>query len=372
MANAQSFSTFIRTLKSAPTRAARSTLIDRYLSACITPVVEGNRAYFVYRGAGSKVSVVGEFNGWNPSRTPMKRVAGTNLFYTMKVFPPTARLEYKIRVDSAWILDPLNPRRAMGGYGENSDLWMNEYRPSAIDLPRPGVPAGRLDTIVFKSALLGRSHPIYIYSPGADTNLRAFPVLYVTDGGDYLHLARLNIVLDNLIADGRITPVVAVCIDPRTNSNDDRTNHRMQDYAANDWFLDFVQMEVAPVVERRYRISAKPKDRAIIGASMGGLIATYAVLKRPEFLSKCGAQSPAYFQADSAVIRLASVLHEIDADIVIQTGTIGDTQVEARIMQHLLKKKGARVFYEEFHEGHNWTNWTARLETMLEHFFPLR
>jgi enterochelin esterase-like enzyme len=216
--------------------------------------------------------------------------------------------------------------------------------------------------------LLNRRYPVYIYIPAEAAS--PLPAIYVTDGGEYLSLASAAATLDRLIGTGRMRPVAGVFVDPRTDPADRSSTRRMTDYAASSSFIDFLEQEVAPFVEARYPVSGKPEERAIVGASLGGLIATYAVLARPGFVSKCGAQSPAYFFADSAVIKLLDTMRTVRGDFYIQAGTLSDTQLEARLVTRALRERGAQVLYEEFPEGHNWTNWRTHLAAILEHFFP--
>ncbi|HZY11065.1 MAG TPA: hypothetical protein VFF29_07915, partial [Bacteroidota bacterium] len=56
----------------------------------------------------------------------------------------------------------------------------------------------------------------------------------------------------------------------------------------------------------------------------------------------------------------------------LQTGIIGDTEIEARRVAQLLRKNGGIVKLEEAPEGHNWTNWRARIPLLLTYFFPSR
>src|SRR5262249_46295576 len=132
---------------------------------------------------------------------------------------------------------------------------------------------------------------------------------------------------------------------------------------------DFLEKEVVPEIGKHYFVSDSAGDRLMVGASMGGLISTYAVLTRPHFVAQCGAQSPAYRQADSAVIKRSSDFKGIPGSVMIQTGTINDTQPEAMFVAGKLKDAGCSVWYEEIHEGHNWTNWKRNLPKILTHFF---
>ena len=180
----------------------------------------------------------------------------------------------------------------------------------------------------------------------------------------------MNIVIDNLLATKKIQPVIGVFIDPRTELSDPSTNQRMKEYSANDAYLDFLEKELSPYLAKHYNTLEQSQSRMIMGASMGGLIATYAALVRPEFFPNCAAQSPAYKQADSAVIKLLRKTKLTKIKAWIETGTINDTQSEANLVYELLRRSGATVKYSEYPEGHNWSNWRARLAQILEHFFP--
>lgn len=368
----QSFESFLAKVHEAQDSLSRSQLITEYLTHAKVPVVEGNTAYFLYRGQGHAIAVPGELNHWNPSAALMHRVEGTDLFLRKEKIPMNGRVEYKLWVDSTWILDPLNSLRSVGGLGENSDLWMPEYAPPQDIVENPSVSHGRIDTIWFVSKALNRTHPVFVYVPQGEYKGKELPAVYVLDGGEYLSLGRMNIILDNLISAHRIEPILGVFVDPRTDLHNSNTNYRMSDYGASDTFLLFLSQELIPFINKNYTASDSASKRAIIGASMGGLMATYTALKQPEQFVNCAAQSPAYFQADSAIIKFLRTVSKADINAYIGTGTIHDTEIEARLVSNLLEKRGARVHYTEFPEGHNWTNWRARIREILEYFFPAR
>ncbi len=73
-----------------------------------------------------------------------------------------------------------------------------------------------------------------VYLPFQQSKTEKLPCIYVTDGYEYLHpkLGNMSTVLDNLIEDKEISPVIAVFIDdgaPVDRSN----NRRMQELAMN-------------------------------------------------------------------------------------------------------------------------------------------
>lgn len=84
------------------------------------PQVRGNEALFQcdgrYAGKDSRISVGGDFNGWNPESSPM-HPEGNGLYRTRLHIPIPSDYHYKFFADGKWIPDPSNPRREPDGYG---------------------------------------------------------------------------------------------------------------------------------------------------------------------------------------------------------------------------------------------------------------
>lgn len=332
--------------------------------------IEDSTVYFMYAGKARRVCLASDLNGWSAASDTMKRLAGTDFFYLPVTIDPAARFEYKLVVDSAWILDPINQQQAFGGYGPNSEIWMPRYSPPQEIAYRSGIAHGTIDTMVFTSKVLGRTHPVYIYLPQRyRASRKSYPSIYVTDGGEYISLALMLNVLDNLIAGKRIPPIIGVFIDPRTDGKSAGTSTRMKDYAMSDSFVNALANELRSRLTKKYRISSDASQTAIMGASLGGLIATYAALTRPDVFGLCAAQSPAYWFKDSSIFTIAREGHRKDVRFYIDTGTIRDARPDAVRMRDLLVSKGHEVHYGEYPESHNWGNWRARISTILTYFW---
>jgi enterochelin esterase-like enzyme len=372
--SAESFHAFLARLAALPDSVSRMRLVKtlaEHRAMLGTPFIEDTAVTFIYCGAAVRVTVPGDLNGWNPAADAMTRVQGTNLFYLVKRAEAAARFEYKFAVDSTWILDPFNRRTAMGGFGPNSEIWMPAYTPPAEVVPRLGIPHGRIDTLLVESAILGRRYTAFIYVPPGYAAIRGrLPSLLVTDGGEYLTLGLMNTVLDNLIADRRIRPLLGVFLDPRMDLRDPETSMRMEDYAMNDSFAGFLTGEVLPLVRSRYRVSTDPGETGIMGASLGGLCATHAAFTHPDVFGLCAAQSPSYWWNDDALMNLIDREPKRPVRFSIDTGTIGDAQEGARRMRDVLKRKGYPFAYAEYPEGHNWVNWRSRIDDILTTFWP--
>ena len=367
------FNDFLETVTSEKDSISRKATVDTYVAMVRDSgraIIEDTIVYFLYSGKARRVAVASDLNGWNDSLDTMKRIDGTNFFHLSKSVDAAARFEYKLVVDSTWILDPLNRQQSFGGYGPNSEIWMPHYSPPKEIEYRPEILHGTVDTLIFKSKLLGRSHPVFIYTPpGYKKSRRKYPSIYVTDGGEYISLALMLNALDNLLAERRIEPVVGIFIDPRTDGRDARTSTRMVDYSLSDTFVNAVVGELRPKLMKRFRLFAKPEETAIMGASLGGLISTYAAYVHPEVFGLCAAQSPAYWWKEKVIFRLIENGPREQIKFYIDTGTIRDAQAEASQMRDLLEAKGYEVKYAEHPEGHNWVNWRARLSDILTYFW---
>jgi len=353
--------------------AARKNAVEAFVNkvrASGRLIIEDSTVYFMYYSIAKRVSVPSDLNGWSPAADTMKRIPGTDLFYLAKSVDKAARFEYKLVVDSTWILDPLNQQEAFGGYGPNSEIWMPRYSPPKDIQYRSEIAHGTIDTLRFKSALLGRTHPVFIYlPPGYKNSRKTYPCIYVTDGGEYISLALMLNVLDNLMADKRIQPVVGIFVDPRTDPRNAQTSMRMLDYSMSDTFVNALLTELRPRLMKKYKLTTKPEHTAVMGASLGGLIATYAAYKHPEVFGLCAAQSPAYWWRDDAIIKLIQSGPQKQIKFYIDAGTIRDARDKAYKMKSILESKGNQILYREYPEGHNWANWRARLATILTYFW---
>jgi len=351
------------------------------------PISGDSSVWFFYSGNVSTAAVAGDFNGWRPDTDRLMRIEGTNVFFLEKKFDPASRFEYKIVADTRWMLDPLNSQQAVGGYGPNSEVWMPRYVSPEEITYRPRIPHGTIDTLHIPSALLGRTSTVYVYLPPgrsiahrvspAHTGKTAgtpLPVVFVMDGGEYISLARMITILDNCIADKRIPPIGAVFVDPRLDPRNSATSMRGPDYTLNDTFVVALAKDFRDPLAARYGFSTDPRWTGIMGASLGGLVATYAAYRSPDVFGLSAAQSPAYGWREEAILGMLSSSPHTATRFYIDTGTMRDAEASARRMRDALLCRGYTLRYGEYPEGHNWVNWRARIDDILEFFYgaPLR
>jgi len=354
------FEAFIASLEEAP-GSARPAMIEGYLDSARVPVILDTSAWFVYRDASaSSVSVAGDFNDWKPGRDTLRKVPGTDLYCLRMEFENDARLDYKFVVDgSRWILDPLNPDLVTGGFGPNSELAMPGYVQPAEIIRNPGIPHGTVIEQMFVSDILGNERNVYFYlPPGYDSAEGGpYPVLFVHDGGEYIRLAGMVNVADNLIAAGRIEPLVIVFIDPV-----DRTG----EYGGGSGFMRMIVEEIAPLVDGKFAVDRDPAGRGMMGASLGGLISVLITWQHPETFGFCASQSGAFMSDYTGAVRMVEAGPPRDVRYYLDWGTyergIAASNEERR---EAILGGGHKLTWKVYHEGHSWGSWRAHLDDIL-------
>jgi enterochelin esterase family protein len=362
------FGALFKRVAAAP-EPARQAIADSFMAAISSfPFVEQRTiAYYLYRGTATTINVPGDANGWNTGAFPMTRIAGTNLWFRQAVFEPDARLDYQFFLNrSTAILDPLNPHQVNSGGGPNSELAMPDYvQPPEIEM-YPNIPHGTLSNLTVSSRIPGNSRSIRVYTPPAyaTAGSDSFPVVLFHDGFEYLNFGKANNVLDYLISENRIQPVIAVFVPPVQRSDE-------YAYNATSRFELFIVSEVMPFVDARYRTKRDPASRAMIGLSFGGLITTQICYNRPESFGLCGPYSPSYWAKGMEVFNHVVNGPKKDIKFYLDWGTYETgIAVNARPMRDKLLAMGHAVNWNEWHEAHSFGSWRAHIDNALEYFFP--
>lgn len=331
--------------------------IERLKKAERSPLVEDDKATFIYRGKAKRVLVVGDHTGWSVATAgEMRDVAGTDLKYLTLEFPKSARVEYKLVADGEWILDPLNPNRNDNGVGgHNSNFTMPGYRPTPYARGADDL-GGKLETLALPGDAK-RKVQVYL-PPGYSENGGArYPVLYMQDGSQFLRLGRAAEVADRMIRSGEIKPFIIVFIDPL---------ERNREYWASDDFAGWMAKTLVPLVDSRYRTRAERDGRALLGASLGGVISVWTALKHPEVFSRAGGHSSAFQIDEGRVLDALSKLTGEDRRahpirFYLDTGRLEPLVAVNRRARLILASKGYPVTYVETDAGHNYTTWRDRL-----------
>ncbi len=330
------------------------------------PMTNLTHATFIYLGTPptETVLVVGDFTEWGNDPKTMKRLEGSNLFYLTWEFDPDARLDYKFVVDGQWILDPLNDKTVMGGFGPNSELAMPKYvQPEEIKY-FPDIPHGEIKyhENVY-SPQLSNSRTIAVYLPPNYDEAKQYPTIYAHDGLEFMTLANMTNVLDYLIWKGEITPVIAVFIPPISGEE------RISEYNPNEKFADFISTNIVSLIDSMYSTIQSPESRAMLGVSLGALIAAYIGYTRAEIFGNIASMSGAYWYNETIILQIKSGDKE-SIKWYVDWGTYEqDIMNGSKQLVQVLEDRNYDYIIQEWHEGHSWGNWRAHVDEALIYFF---
>ena len=203
---------------------------------------------------------------------------------------------------------------------------------------------GNTDIVSMKSAYTGQTHELIVVYPDSYSKNpdKKYPVLYFTDG--YWDTPLLAAAYGNLLYDKMAPEFIMVGL-----SYPDGTDYgsaRVRDYTytsmpmapgsgKGDQFLNFLEKEVAPLIESKYH--GDKDNRTLAGASLGGLFTLGAALKTPDFFTGYIALSPAVIWDGGAVFKLEDALAkqspQLKARMFISVGSLEPAQFRGSIEQ---------------------------------------
>jgi enterochelin esterase family protein len=233
-------------------------------------------------------------------------------------------------------------------------------------LRRPGIPQGNVQTQSFVSAITDHDYSLSIYTPPDYRGGEPYPFLLFFDEWTYTHVIPLPVILDNLIADGAIPPLVAALF------GHTRREDRMREMDFYEPFFTCVGQELLPWIWEHYAVSRDPAQTTVAGASMGGIAAMYSGLLYPEYFGNIYSHTGSFQAgppAKKAYQRLEHALrrHSVTAQrFYLDVGMLerdemgfgspdgGPNALEStRTMRDMLLERGYEVHYVEYPGGHD-------------------
>ena len=147
--------------------------------------------------------------------------------------------------------------------------------PAGWDVKRDNIPHGKLSMISYDSNTVGTRRKMNVYTPPGYSSEKKYPVLYLLHGigGDETEWARYaqpEVLLDNLIADGKARPMIIVMPNGRAQKDDRPIGDIFKHIPAFLVFEGDLLDDIIPTIESRYSVQSDREHRALAGLSMGG------------------------------------------------------------------------------------------------------
>jgi enterochelin esterase-like enzyme len=271
---------------------------------------------------------------------------------------------YSLLIDGVAVADPAS--KTYYGMGRMA---------SGIEIPFSGgdyyaekdVPHGEVRIRNYFSPVTRSWREMYVYTPpGYDTAAGdRYPVLYILHGGGedetgWAMQGRTNYIVDNLIAEKKALPMIIVMPDANMSSSAfDETGLQL--------FESEMKKSIIPFVERNFRVTADPRNRAMAGLSMGGIHTLYTGVRNFPLFGYLGVFSSGWIiplqqgiaDGQYAFLREhgAGFNDSVKVFWFSQGGKEDIAFVNGQKMLAKLDELNIRHSYYEYPGGHTWPVW---------------
>ncbi|SEI91503.1 Enterochelin esterase [Dyadobacter koreensis] len=272
---------------------------------------------------------------------------------------------YSLLIDGVALADPSS--ETFYGMGRMASGIEIPYRNGGY-YAQKDVPHGEISIRKYFSRPMGSWREMYVYTPpGYEKSTEKYPVLYLLHGGGedqrgWATQGKTDLILDNLISEGKAKPMVIVMMDGNVSSGG------LAGFNENvlKSFENELKQAAIPFVESNFRVETDAKNRALAGLSMGGLQTLYAGIKNTEMFSSLGVFSSGWFSNNTALTEPQYAFMKTNAEKInsnlknfwISMGGQEDIAFNnCKIMCAKFDELGVKYAYSEYPGGHSWPVW---------------
>ena len=262
--------------------------------------------------ANAPIHFAGNINGWNPGDPNYILQTGEDGNLQITIPEGNGSVEYKFTRGS-WATVEGNstggalPNRSFTFTGSPQTINVTILTWEDLAGGSNSTAASNVQIIsnAFAILQLNTTRRVWLYlPPDYETSGKNYPVLYMQDGQNLFDNAtsfsgewQVDETMNSLFANGDYGAIV-VGID---NGGSERLNEYSPwvnpQYGGGDGdqYMIFLANTLKPYIDANYRTRPEPEMNALIGSSMGALIATYGSCEFPDTFRKVGSMSPAYW-----------------------------------------------------------------------------
>lgn len=269
---------------------------------------------------------------------------------------------YHLTIDGATVNDP----------GTNNYYGSTRWE-SGIEIPAhdrdfyalKNVPHGNVQQVIFNSPSTGEQKRAFVYTPAeySANPKKKYPVLYLQHGwGEdetaWSNQGHANLIMDNLIAEGKCKPFIIVMTYGMTNNARFGT---INSFNYKDFETVLVD-ELIPFIDSNFRTIPDKKHRAMAGLSMGGMETKNITLARPEVFDYYGLLSGGIYTPDD--------LKDVKPRLIFTS--CGSKENPERVRQSVDELKAAgfnAVSYVSDNTAHEFLTWRRSLKEMAPLLF---
>lgn len=236
------------------------------------------------------------------------------------------------------------------------------------------VPHGAVAQRYYWSKNLNQMRRMHVWTPaGYEKSKAKLPVLYLIHGGgdndaSWPGVGAAGWILDNLLAEGKMAPMVVVMPNGTITSVPNEVPPFAQDMVTS----------IIPFIEANYNVLTDKAHRAVAGLSMGGMETMEVAFTHPELFDYAWVlsssfqpgQDPAAESARLGVKKNVAKLNAFKKLVFTQGGPADIAYNNCKNTRAQLDKDGLKYEYmENAQAGHSWATWRADLQTLAPTLF---
>ncbi len=242
----------------------------------------------------------------------LERIENTNVYFKSYKILKGLRETYCLSKNNP--LEPKDPSENIFKYGNlvfpdpfNSNI--RQYKINGLNFPlnefesldappqpyygeRSNTDSGKVEEFTSHSKVLNNTRQILVYTPPNYSKKHSpYHFLLLFDGILFEEAAKVSSTLDNLIADDKIPPIIAIMVENFLPVN---IALRSSELPPNLKYLEYIIKELLPWGHENFNITIDPSQSIIAGASYGGIASAFIAFKHPEIFTNILSMSGAY------------------------------------------------------------------------------
>jgi enterochelin esterase family protein len=292
---------------------------------------------------------------------------------TTKPLPPDI-YGYTFGVDGTAMFDPANPQIKTNLIYVGNMVTVPGSPPEVWEVQK--TPHGDIHHHFYFSNAVGSERDFYVYTPPGFEPKSKLPVLYLLHGysdmaNGWTEIGKAHVILDNLIAQKKATPMVIVMplgygVDNFVGGGFPRRERALESYSK---FGTALLNEIRPFVERTYHTRSGRDDRAIAGLSMGGAESLYIGLNNLDDFGYIGAFSSGGFPAEKPEDVIKNLKRKDLEVFWMSCGTEDGLIGFQRGFATWAKAQGLPLVTNETPGTHEWPLWRRNLAEFSQKLF---
>ncbi|MGN0402464.1 MAG: alpha/beta hydrolase-fold protein [Acetatifactor sp.] len=313
----------------------------------------GDVTFTMHAPSAETVEVAGISGSMSRDRIALKKDGEGNFFARVSGIAPGFHY-HNWFVDGVQVVNPLAPI-AYGCFGatnfvevpdEGSEFWFLK-----------DVPHGDVQQHFYTSSVNGHLKKCYVYTPPCygETAGKKYPVLYIQHGvGEdetgWIWNGKLNLILDNLIAEGTCQDMIVVmCCGYAFRKGEDPV------FFPGDFGRELVE-DCIPYIESRFAVKKGRENRAMAGLSLGSAQAVQIVSRYQNLFAHLGVFSGVRYEETEVVLEQQDTYPMLTVLMTAGVGEKGLEEIQRKYTDRFaaLGVAGGQRSYKGFHEWHVW------------------